>query len=229
MFSNAAIRKIVKAANGIPRNLNMLCTDALVAGCRRRKRPIPASIVKQVLADFQVPRSRRTARFAWLAIAVVLVATLAAGVAFRDALPGYVHQVSAWPRQVIDQVSPLLADLTQKAASWSSSAPKPMAVSTPVAAPPAVDRPASEAVVPSPPQTMVEAPQLPPSRVRVEVETALPPLRSHLKQVASLVDQHFPQGGAFGLKVWRDKAPGQAYVEHENLILYVQSETSCAV
>jgi hypothetical protein len=40
-----------------------------------------------------------------------------------------------------------------------------------------------------------------------------------------LIDQHFPKGGAFGLKVWSDKAPGETYVEGEHLILYVMTET----
>jgi hypothetical protein len=43
--------------------------------------------------------------------------------------------------------------------------------------------------------------------------------------VADLIDQHFPKGGALSLKVWSDKAPGDAYVEDENLRLHVVSET----
>jgi len=248
VFSNAAIHKIVKASNGIPRNLNMLCTDALVAGCKRHQKPISASTVKRVLADFQERRSSRTSRFARFGVAVVILAALAAGVTFRDSFSGPLQMVAQWPQQGLEQVQPLLSDLRQKTESWFSQAPKqaavPMSVEVPAAVP--TDRPSSEALMPlpsphttpkpSPPRVMVEAskPSLPkvivempkPAPTEAMVETPSPPHHSALQQVADVIDQHFPKGGAFHLKVWSAKAPGDAYVEDENLLLYVVSETS---
>lgn len=224
VFSNAAMRKIVKAANGIPRNLNMLCTDALVAGCRRGKRPIPASIVKQVLADFQVRRSRRTSGFAWFGVAVLLLAALVAGARFQDAFAGYWQMAVQWPQQVFEQVRPLLSDLTQKNAiappQVSKQPAAPMSVDAPAAIP--VDRLASEAAMP-PPLTRTTPKPSPPQSM---VEASSPPRHEALQRVANLFDRHFPKGGAFGLKVWRNKAPQEAYIEGENLILHVISETS---
>ncbi|PON17739.1 hypothetical protein C2W62_11675 [Candidatus Entotheonella serta] len=242
VFSNAAINKIVKAANGIPRNLNMLCTDVLVAGCRRRKRPIPVSIVKQVLADFQVRRSRRGSRFVRLVVTLVLVATLATGVTFRSALTKPLQTATQWSQQLVERVQPLIADLTQKVFTKSEQTTKPTVTPKPVEAPMAipVERPLAVAVPPlispkaSPAKATVETTDPLPSKAVVEqpeaspaqtsVETALRPRPSMIQQVSSLIDQHFPKGGAFDLKVWSDKAPGQAYVENENLILYVESE-----
>ncbi|WP_089940134.1 DUF4384 domain-containing protein [Candidatus Entotheonella palauensis] len=225
VFSNAAIRKIVKAANGIPRNLNMLCTDALVAGCRRHKRPIPASIVKQVLADFQVHRKRRTPRLIWLGVAVVLLLALAAGagIKYPDSFSGYLQMAAQWPQQVIEQVQPLLSGRTQKAEVRPEQAPKqevrPMSVEAPVAIP--VERPSPDGVM-SPPLPQI-TPK--PSPSKTVDEAPLPPREDGIEQVVNLIDQHFPKGGAFGLEVWSNKAQGKAYAEGEKLILYVRSES----
>ncbi len=228
VFSNAAIRKIVKAANGIPRNLNMICADALAAGCRRHKRPIPASIVKQVLADFQEHRSRRTSRVAWLGVAVVLLAVLVAGISFRDALPSQLQMAAQWPQQVREQVQPLLSNLTQKIEARPPQVPEqtvtPMAVEIPAAIP--ADRPSSEAVSFSPSVSPAAHIAPKPAPPKVMVEPPLQPHHSTMQQVANLMDQHFPKGGAFDLKVWSDKAAGEPYLEGENLVLYVRSETS---
>jgi general secretion pathway protein A len=236
VFSNAAIHKIAKAANGIPRNLDMICTDVLVEGCWRRKRPIPASIVKQVLKDFQAPRLRRRSRFVWLGAVVMLLAMLAAGVTFQDAFSSQAQIVAKWPQQVLDQVPPLFSDLTKKTEALYRQAPKHVVPPVPVAAPSAVPsvRPPSDDVTPpslsrttatlSPSKTVVETSPSSPSKP--SVETLLSPHdNAILKQVVDLIDQHFPKGGAFALKVWSDKAPGETYVEGENLILHVMAET----
>jgi general secretion pathway protein A len=225
VFSNAAMHKIVKAANGIPRNLNMLCTDVLVAGCSQRKRPIPSRIVKQVLADFQMHRSRRTSRVAWLGVAMVLLAALVMGSTFRDSVSSYLQMAMQWPQQGLEQVRLLLVDRSPKNGLQPAQAPEqpvaPMSVDAPAAIP--VDRPASEAVMP-PPLTHTTPTSAPPE-IRVE-ETPLQPRHDALQQVANLIDQHFPEGGAFDLQIWGNKAPDQAYIEDENLILYVMSDTA---
>ncbi len=246
VFSNAATRKIVKAAKGIPRNLNMICTDALVAGCRRRKKPIPASIVKQVLADFQVRRSRRTSRLVGLGVAVVLLLFLAVGVGFRDSFSGHLQIAAQWPQQALEQVQPLLSDLAQKARISSRQAPEPVVLPMPSDEPVAMpaDPPSPDVVVrpplplisptPSAPQAIVKTPKAPGTPLQQANSRTMPPQAPEtslqqphhraIRQVANLIDQHFPSGGAFGLKVWSDKAPGAAYVEGEKLVLYVISE-----
>jgi general secretion pathway protein A len=53
VFSNGALTKIIKAAQGSPRMLNILCDNALIAGFAYKKKLVTGSIVKQVIADFE--------------------------------------------------------------------------------------------------------------------------------------------------------------------------------
>jgi type II secretory pathway predicted ATPase ExeA len=236
VFSNAAMRKIVKAAKGIPRNLNMLCIDVLVAGCWQRKRPIPASIVKRVLEDFQDLRSRRSPRFVWLGAVVVLLTALVVGMTFWHPFSRHLQIVAQQTQQVLEQGVLLFSDFTQKTEVLPSHTPKQEVLPGPVEAPAALpaDHPSSDTVMhpplprptpksSRPEKAVVETPQ--PSPSKTIVETPKPPRDSAIEQVANLIDQHFPKGGAFGLKVWSDKAPGEAYVEGDNLILYAMAET----
>jgi general secretion pathway protein A len=233
VFSNAAIHKIVKAAKGIPRNLDVLCTDALVVGCKRRKRPISASIVKQVLNDFQGPHAHRTSHVAWLG-AVVLLLAFVAGITFRGALFNPLPVVAQWSQQAVDQVQLLFSEFTQQPKTLSPQASKHVSSPVPAAAPSAIPQAPSSATdatrsplpytvpKPSPPKAVAETPtSSPPNAV---AETPAPPRHRAIENVANLIDQHFPKGGAFGLKVWSDKAPGEAYVEGEHLVLYVIAE-----
>jgi hypothetical protein len=207
----------------------MLCTAAWVAGCRRRKRPIPASFVTLVLADFLGCDAPRTSRFLWLGVTVVLLLALAAGARFWDGFSGHLQTVAQWPQQAVEQTRPLLADLAQKAPRWSRQTPQqavsPMPSEKPAAVP--AERPSFDVVTPPPwPRT---APTASPPKAIAKTpkasEVPLPPRHSTITQVAHLIDQHFPQGGAFGLNDCSDKAPGEAYVEGEKLVLYVRSDT----
>jgi len=59
----AALRLIVRNAKGIPRRLNVLCDNTLVAGYGAQKRPIPARIVRQVLSELDAGTTRRSMRW----------------------------------------------------------------------------------------------------------------------------------------------------------------------
>lgn len=63
IFSPEALKKIVKAAQGSPRMLNILCDNALIAGFGYKEGRITGSIVKQVIADFE--GKGRTQFFSW--------------------------------------------------------------------------------------------------------------------------------------------------------------------
>ena len=230
VLSNAAMRRLAKAANGIPRTLNMLCTDALVAGYAERARPISARVVKQVLSDFPARRSPWAARLAWLGMVVMLLAALAAGLTFRDALPS--------PLPLAAPLRPILASLKQQTAAWLTPAPHADAPPSRPAQPPVATAPQTPSEAPPveltqtpPPSPASAAPSAPALRPLPEaapaeagVETPSSPVERAMQRVAALIDQHFPQGGAFGLKVWSNKAPGETYVEGEPLILYVMAE-----
>ena len=51
VFTRGALRKVVKQSEGIPRTLNILCDNALVAGFGSQMRPVNSKIVKQVITD----------------------------------------------------------------------------------------------------------------------------------------------------------------------------------
>ena len=51
-FTKSAIKMIVSKAKGIPRIINILCDNALVAGLGYQKKPVDAKIAKEVIADY---------------------------------------------------------------------------------------------------------------------------------------------------------------------------------
>ena len=52
VFTRGALKRIVREANGIPRNLNILCDNALITGFGYKRKPVNAKIVNEVLTDF---------------------------------------------------------------------------------------------------------------------------------------------------------------------------------
>jgi general secretion pathway protein A len=52
VFTKGALKKIVREAKGIPRNINILCDNALITGFGYKKKPVDINIVKEVIADF---------------------------------------------------------------------------------------------------------------------------------------------------------------------------------
>src|SRR5215831_17202681 len=58
IFTPAALRRIVRQARGVPREVNTLCTEALMAGCAAHQKPLTAAFVQGVIADSQGGRGR---------------------------------------------------------------------------------------------------------------------------------------------------------------------------
>lgn len=74
IFSKGALKHIVKHAAGIPRSLNILCDNTLIAGYGAQKNPVPGWIAKQVIAEFEgldLPR-----RVSWRSAAAVAAVVL---------------------------------------------------------------------------------------------------------------------------------------------------------
>ncbi|MDR3566537.1 MAG: AAA family ATPase [Syntrophobacteraceae bacterium] len=63
VFTQKAMKRIVKEANGIPRTINILCDNALVAAFGYNRKPVDAKIVNEVIADFRCGRPR--SGFGW--------------------------------------------------------------------------------------------------------------------------------------------------------------------
>ena len=53
VFAKGALKRIVREAKGIPRNLNILCDNALITGFGYKIKPVNTKIVKEVIADFK--------------------------------------------------------------------------------------------------------------------------------------------------------------------------------
>ena len=53
IFTLSALKKITKKAKGVPRLLNILCDNALIAGLGYNQRPVTKKIAKEVIRDFE--------------------------------------------------------------------------------------------------------------------------------------------------------------------------------
>jgi general secretion pathway protein A len=54
LFTAAALKLITEHSNGIPRNINNLCFNAMSIGCALKKRTIDKDIIREVIADFDL-------------------------------------------------------------------------------------------------------------------------------------------------------------------------------
>ena len=66
ILSNRALSLIVRHARGNPRQINILCDNALVTGLGYRKKPVTAAIVQEVVDDL----NGTTRRLSWKSISV---------------------------------------------------------------------------------------------------------------------------------------------------------------
>jgi type II secretory pathway predicted ATPase ExeA len=56
-FTSSAVRRIISQAKGRPRELNILCDNALIAGYGYQKATVTAKIANEVIADYEGKRS----------------------------------------------------------------------------------------------------------------------------------------------------------------------------
>ncbi len=63
IFTTGALKRIVKQAKGVPRILNILCDNALIAGFGYQQKPVTAKIVKEVIADFEEKKAHPILRW----------------------------------------------------------------------------------------------------------------------------------------------------------------------
>ena len=55
VFTPRALTRIIKAAQGIPGTLNVLCTNALIAGFSAQQRPVSARVAREAITQVQGP------------------------------------------------------------------------------------------------------------------------------------------------------------------------------
>jgi general secretion pathway protein A len=76
IFSNRALSLIVRNGEGNPRRINILCDNALVTGLGYRKKPVTATIVREVVDDLD--GTTRRPFWKWGSIAASVAASLLA-------------------------------------------------------------------------------------------------------------------------------------------------------
>ncbi len=73
VFTKRALRRIVKHAAGIPRTINILCDNALVAGFGYQKKPVTAAIAREVIVDLTGHRASRLWKWQVVVLATLLI------------------------------------------------------------------------------------------------------------------------------------------------------------
>lgn len=73
VFTKGALKKIVREAKGIPRNINILCDNALITGFGYKKKPVNTKIVREVIADFGGKAKPSLLRWALAPTALILL------------------------------------------------------------------------------------------------------------------------------------------------------------
>ncbi len=81
VFTRGALRKIVRAAKGIPRTLNIICDNALITGFGSQKNPVTRRIAGEVIADLG-GKEKKAALGRWRSAAAGLALAAAAGGVF---------------------------------------------------------------------------------------------------------------------------------------------------
>ena len=71
VFTPSALKEIIKKAKGVPRVLNILCDNALIAGLGYNKRPITKKVAKEVVRDFEGSLQPRHSR-RWVPVGAAL-------------------------------------------------------------------------------------------------------------------------------------------------------------
>lgn len=215
IFSAGTITAIAKHAQGIPRNLNILCTDVLIAGFQHHQQPIPTRIAQQVITEFENNAAYRPTRLRWLsAVAAVLLASIA--LLF---VTGHLQTLSRTPQVMLQLVQPHLQRLASLNMFTKDGAEPPVAV-----------RPDASVPTPSaPPETHTPKP----ARTAASPLPPAPPAANQpvdaMQRAAALMQQVFPGGGDFQLQVWTNKGANSVYTEGEKLLVNILADRSASL
>jgi type II secretory pathway predicted ATPase ExeA len=209
IFSAGAIKAIVKYAAGVPRDLNMVCTDVLRAGFAKRENPISAKTAQSVIAEFtgSMPSRRLPLTWAGALAACALIGWVSLSPILTsdrvDAIPA-VAAVRQDPSPI-----PSLPDTTVTQLSMPQQESE---MAAPIPEPPK----------PEPPQILQSA--IAPSKM-AQHESPTPSSDGALAQVESILQAAFPAGGDFHLQVRAHKVAGAPYEEGEALGVSLQAST----
>ncbi|GJL59426.1 MAG: hypothetical protein NPIRA03_22830 [Nitrospirales bacterium] len=77
LFTQGAMKLIIREAQGIPRRINILCDNALITGYGRQQKPVSISEVREILVDIDGPRSSYLVKWA-VGVAVIILLAIGA-------------------------------------------------------------------------------------------------------------------------------------------------------
>lgn len=72
LFTDGALRRIIKEAQGIPRLINILCENAFITALGYQQRRITSGVVKEVISDFSGGKKGQALKTALASLAIVL-------------------------------------------------------------------------------------------------------------------------------------------------------------
>jgi len=104
LFTDGAVRKIVKEARGIPRLINILCENSFITALGYRKGRITSGIVQEVISDFSGKKKGWILKTALVSLALVL--------AILSSFFFYIHTEQGRSATGRNPVSPAVADKT---------------------------------------------------------------------------------------------------------------------
>ena len=156
IFTKGALREIIKHAQGTPRVINILCTNALIQGYGYRKRRIATKIIKEVIADYTGKKPQRLWR-SWMALAgsTVLLAVLFWFSPYQEVVLSHLNLT-----KVMQFMTPSVASrmsLPQETPAAVRESLLPVSSSTPALP----EQPPKLAVSPPSPETSEPAPAVP--------------------------------------------------------------------
>jgi general secretion pathway protein A len=156
IFTKGALREIIKHAQGTPRVINILCTNALIQGYGYRKRRIATKIIKEVIADYTGKKPQRLWR-SWMALAgsTVLLAVLFWFSPYQEVVLSHLNLT-----KIMQFMTPSVASrmsLPQETPAAVRESLLPVSSSTPALP----EQPPKLAVSPPSPETSEPAPAVP--------------------------------------------------------------------
>lgn len=190
ILSRQALNTIVQAAQGIPRNLNILATDILTSGFQNNQNPIPGYIARRVVAEFAGRPLSSSTWLRWLSAAGLIV-----GFCLLIVL-------AIWKGSQLPTDAKILLAMAHPDMS----------------SPTHLNQPASK---PAAPASLISI--LP--TVTQILSPIEPPSKPVIQRVTKLIQQVFPAGGTFPLKVWASKGKEGVYRENEVLRIHVLAES----
>jgi general secretion pathway protein A len=98
VFSNSAIKRIIKHSKGVPRIINVLGENALVASYSLQKKPVSSRLVKQVIAEYEGGSSPGKVQFRVVELGMLILvpsALLVASYFYTDSYPSFMNELAA--------------------------------------------------------------------------------------------------------------------------------------